>query len=102
MADMVNVDSDRILAAVNQLESTSSAIVNQMGKIVEAVAQLDKGWISSAKADFMSRYNVDKAAMEEMVGQYDEINKQLKDTASDFDKTEGEIMGGVNSLRPVG
>jgi uncharacterized protein YukE len=95
---MSNVDSEKIVSTVSQLDSTTDAMMAQMRKIVEAVAALDKGWTSTVKAEFMSRYQNDEAAMSEMVEQYAEISRGLKDIAADLDKTENDIESSVNAL----
>lgn len=99
MADMSNVDSEKILSTVNQLDGTVTSIQAQLRKIADAVAGLDKGWTSSVKAEFMSRYQKDEEAMNEMISQYSEISEQLKETAADFDKTENEIVSSVSALK---
>jgi uncharacterized protein YukE len=95
---MSNVDSEKIISTVSQLDGSFEAMVSQMNKIVEAVAALDKGWTSSVKAEFLTRYQKDEAAMREMVEQYDEISRGLKDIAADLDKTESDIESSVKAL----
>jgi uncharacterized protein YukE len=46
----------------------------------------------------MSRYQKDETAMQEMVEQYDEISRGLKDIAADLDKTESDIESSVRAL----
>lgn len=99
MADMSNVDSEKILATANQLDGIVGAMNTQMTKIQDAVAGLDKGWTSPVKAEFMMRFQVDQDAMGEMLMQYIEISEQLKETATDFSKTESEIMSSVSALK---
>lgn len=98
MADMTNVDSEKILSTVNQLAGIESSILGQMQKIVEAINVLDSGWISSAKDEFLTRYHNDEDAMREMLDQFREISEQLKETAADLDKTESEILSNVSAL----
>ncbi len=99
MADMSNVDSEKILSTTNQLDGIANSIQVQMRKITDAVSGLDKGWTSSVKAEFMSRYQRDEEAMSEMISQYSEVSEQLKETAADFDKTENEISSSVSALK---
>jgi uncharacterized protein YukE len=98
LADMSNVDSEKIVSTVSQLDGTTAAMQAQMRKIVEAVAALDKGWTSTVKAEFIIRYQKDEAAMQEMLDQYDEISRGLKDIAADLDKTESDIESSVKAL----
>jgi uncharacterized protein YukE len=95
---MSNVDSEKIVSTVSQLDSSTDAMLAQMRKIVEAIAALDKGWTSSVKPEFMTRYQKDEAAMQEMLEQYDEISRGLKDIAADLDKTESDIESSVKAL----
>jgi uncharacterized protein YukE len=99
MADLSHVDSEKILSTASQLDGIADAIMAQMQKIVDAVAQLDKGWVSPVKAEFLSRYQRDEDAMREMVEQYREIDTGLREMAAELDKTESEITSSVSSLR---
>jgi uncharacterized protein YukE len=99
MPDMSNIDSDKILSAVGQLEGIVDRMNSCVGKFADAIETLDKGWVSEVKAGFMSTYQNDWEAMQEMLGQLREINTMLRDAASDFDKTENETLSGVNTLR---
>ena len=99
MANMSHIDSEQINSAVHQLDEIVAAIATQVAKVKEAVAALDKGWVSGVKTEFMSRYQRDEAAMQEMLEQFREISLQLTETAGDFDKTESEILSEVSRLR---
>ena len=98
MPDISNIDSEKILAAAGQLDG----IVDRMGagvaKFTEAIAALDKGWVSEVKAGFMANYQKDTEAMREMLAQLREINEGLRAAATDFDKTEGDIAASFSSL----
>ncbi|MDR1728465.1 MAG: WXG100 family type VII secretion target [Acidobacteriota bacterium] len=102
MPDISNVDSEKILSAVSQLEGVVDRINGCVGKFADAIGTLDKGWASEVKASFMDNYQVDWDAMQEMIAQLREINEGLKETASDFDKAENEILADINSLGAVG
>lgn len=99
MADISNVDPDRIKAAVSQLSGINDALAAQVAKIKEAVKQLDSGWTSAVKAGFMQKYKLDEAAADEMLVQLREFTDALSEAASDFDKTESGMMGAVSALR---
>lgn len=98
MPDLSNVDTDRILAAVSQLDGAIEGIGAQVGKFTDAVQGLDKGWASTVKADFMARFERDWEAMQEMLAQYHEISSQLREAAQDMEKTESEMLSGVAAL----
>ncbi len=99
MADMSNIDSDKILSAVGQLEGIVDRMNGCVGKFADAIEALDKGWVSEVKAGFMATYQNDWDAMQEMLGQLREINAMLREAAQDFDKTENETLSGANALR---
>ena len=99
MADMSNIDSDKILSAVGQLEGIVDRMNGCVGKFADAIEALDKGWVSEVKAGFMATYQNDWDAMQEMLGQLREINTMLREAAQDFDKTENDTLSGANALR---
>jgi uncharacterized protein YukE len=99
MPDMSNIDSEKILSAVGQLDGIVDRMSGCVGKFDEAIGRLDKGWVSEVKAGFMATYQNDREAMQEMLGQLYEIGATLREAASDFDKTESETLSGANALR---
>jgi WXG100 family type VII secretion target len=98
MPDMSNIDSEKILSTVGQLDGIIDRMSGCVGKIDDAIARLDKGWVSEVKSGFMANYQNDRAAMQEMLGQLHEISTTLREAAADFDKTESEMLGGANAL----
>ena len=99
MPDISNVDAEKILSAVSQLDGIVDKMNGSVGKFADAIETLDKGWISEVKGGFMSTYQHDWEAMQEMLSQLREINTTLREAASDFDKTENEILSGAGALR---
>lgn len=99
MADLSNVDAEKIRATVPQLEQVAAGLTAQVNKVKDAVANLDRGWISTVKAEFMTRYRKDEAAMQEMLEQFRELNDLLKETANDFEQTEREILSSLSVLK---
>ena len=99
MPDISNIDSEKINAAAKQLDAIIGRINGCVGKFKDAVANLDKGWVSDVKAGFMQNVQTDQAAMQEMIEQLREITAGLVEAAAEFDKTESEIKSGVNALR---
>ncbi len=99
MADLSNVDAEKIRATVPQLEQVAAGLTAQVNKVKDAVANLDRGWISTVKAEFMTRYRKDEAAMQEMLEQFRELNDLLKETANDFEQTEREILSSFSVLK---
>lgn len=99
MSEISNIDSEKISAAAGQLDGIVDRINGHIGKFADAVETLDKGWVSEVKNGFMEHYQWDFEAMQEMLGQLREITVILREAASDFDKTEGDILSSVNALR---
>lgn len=99
MPDISNIDSEKILQAVSQLNSVIGRMNGCVNSFSGAIDALDKGWVSEVKAAFMSSYRADLDALHEMIAQLQEINENLSDSAREFDKMEGEITAGVRSLR---
>ena len=98
MPDMSNIDSEKILGAVSQIDGLINRIRGCVGKFADAIENLDKGWVSDVKAPFMAGYQTDWEAMQEMISQLSEVNEGLKNAAVDFDKTEEDILSGINAL----
>lgn len=98
MSDISNIDSEKILAAVGQLDGIVDRMNGCVGKFADVIETLDKRWVSEVKAGFMSTYQTDWEAMQEMLAQLREINDGLKEAVSDFDKTESDIISNVGAL----
>lgn len=98
MPDISNVDTEKILSAVGQLEGIVDRMNGSVAKFADAIENLDKGWVSEVKAGFMATYQTDMEAMQEMLSQLMEINTTLREAASDFDKSENETLSGVRAL----
>ena len=99
MPDMSHVDSEKILSAVGQLDGVVDRMNGCVGKFADAIERLDKGWVSEVKTGFMATYQNDWEAMQEMLAQLRELSAALREAASDFDKTENEILSGANALK---
>jgi uncharacterized protein YukE len=98
MTDVTNIDSEKILSAVSQLDGIVDRMNGCEGKFADAIENLDKGWVSEVKGPFMANYQTDWEAMQEMLSQLRELGVTLREAAADFDKTESEMLGGVNAL----
>lgn len=98
MSDLSNIDSEKILSAVGQMDGIVDRMSGCVDKFADAIETLDKGWISEVKTDFMRTYQGDWEAMQEMLSQLRELNTMLREAAADFDKTENEIASGAGAL----
>jgi uncharacterized protein YukE len=99
MPDISNIDSEKILSSVGQLDGIVDRMNGCVGKFADAIEALDKGWVSEVKGPFMANYQKDWDAMQEMLSQLREIGTALREAAADFDKTENEMLSGVNALK---
>jgi uncharacterized protein YukE len=88
----------QIKAIVSQLDAVVDRMNGQVMKFADAIERLDKGWVSEIKAQFMSNYQKDLEAMQEMISQLHEVSSILGGAASEFDKTENEIASSIGSL----
>jgi len=99
MADTSNNDSEKLLAAANQLDGILGTMNGCVTRFSGAIDALDKGWVSDIKAGFMSTYHNDLSALQEMMAQLNEITAGLRDAAAEFEKTESDILGSFSALR---
>ena len=99
MPDISNIDSEKILSSASQLDGIVGRISTCASKFKDAIATLDRGWVSEVKSGFMANYEIDRGAVEEMLVQLQEINDGLRDAATDFDKSESDIITAVRALK---
>jgi uncharacterized protein YukE len=99
MSDISNVDPEQLKAAAKQLEDIANRIGGCVTKFHDAIQNLDKGWISEVKGSFMDNVQTDMEATGEMLAQLLEVSVELVDAASDFDKTESDMLSSVNALK---
>jgi uncharacterized protein YukE len=99
MTETSNIDSDKIMAIASQLDALVERMNGQVMKFADAIERLDKGWVSEIKAQFMSNYQKDLEAMQEMISQLFEVTSILRESATEFDRTENEIASSVASIR---
>ena len=98
MPELSNIDSEKILSAAGQLDGIVDRMNGCVMKFADAIETLDKGWVSEVKSGFMANYQNDIGAMQEMISQLHEITGGLRDAASDFNKTESDIIGSFGAL----
>jgi uncharacterized protein YukE len=98
MSDTSNIDSEKILSTCSQLDAVVERMDGYVMKFADAIERLDKGWVSEIKAGFMTNYQKDLEAMQEMISQLRELTTMLREAASDFDKTEEDVFSSVGSL----
>ncbi|MCR4891033.1 MAG: WXG100 family type VII secretion target [Lachnospiraceae bacterium] len=99
MAELLNVDPQQIRSAVSKLNESVSGITQDVAKIKEAMAGLDKSWQSDVKQEFFTRYRRDEEAMQEMIDQYNELSQMLNATAEEYERTESEMKDAMGKLR---
>ncbi len=99
MADMTNVDVDKIRQAAGRIGNLASDLNSNVSKINDALNGLAKGWQSEAATKFMQNWQADQEALHEMVDQYMEMTDLLLELAQDFDNSENEVAGMVAKLK---
>ncbi len=98
-AGVSNADPERLKAAAGKLDGIHSRLQAQVNKFQQTVETLLQGWQSDSEGGFMTKYQVDVQAMETMLLQFQEISDHLRDSATDCDKTDGELADKVRALR---
>ncbi|MCR4897081.1 MAG: WXG100 family type VII secretion target [Lachnospiraceae bacterium] len=99
MADMTNVDADKIRQTASKIGNLASDLNVNVSKINDAFNNLAKGWQSEAATKFMQNWQTDQEALHEMVDQYMEITDLLMELASDFENSENDVGGMVGKLK---
>lgn len=99
MANLSNVDADKIRSTASKLADTVADIISQVNKINDAMMSLDNGWKSEVKAQFMENWFEDSEALIEMMEQYEEVDTLLEEAAQNFEKNEEEMIAEVGKLK---
>ncbi len=99
MADMTNVDADKLRQTAQKIGNFAGDLSGNVSKINDALNSLSKTWQSEVATQFMQNWQADQAALQEMVDQYNEVAELMTELASDFDNSENEVMGLVGKLR---
>ncbi len=98
MPDITNIDPEKILSSVSQLDGIVDRMSGCVGKFADSIENLDRGWVSEVKEPFMANYQKNWEAMQEMLAQLREIGTTLREASADFEKTENETLDGVKTL----
>ncbi len=99
MADMTNVDADKLRQTAQKIGSLAGELSGNVAKINDAMNALAKGWRSEAATQFMQNWQADQEALKEMVDQYNEVQELMNELAQDFDNSENEVGGLVGKLK---
>ena len=99
MADMTNVDADKLRQTAQKIGSLAGELSGNVAKINDAMNVLAKGWQSEAATQFMQNWHADQEALKEMVDQYNEVQEIMNELAQDFDNSENEVGGLVGKLK---
>jgi WXG100 family type VII secretion target len=99
MADMTNVDADKIRQAAGRIGNLASDLNSNVSKINDALNSLAKGWQSEAATKFMQTWQSDQEALHEMVDQYMEMTDLLTELAQDFENSENEVKSMIGRLK---
>ncbi len=99
MADMTNVDADKLRQSAAKIGNLASDLNSNVSKINDALNGLSKGWQSDVATRFMQNWQQDQEALHEMVDQYMGITDLLQELAQDFDNSENEVGSMVGKLK---
>ncbi len=99
MADMTNVDADKIRQAAGRIGNLASDLNSNVSKINDCLNNLSKGWQSEAATKFMQTWQADQEALHEMVDQYMEVTDLLTELAQDFENSENEVKSMIAKLK---
>ncbi|MCR4903473.1 MAG: WXG100 family type VII secretion target [Butyrivibrio sp.] len=99
MADMTNVDADKLRQTAQKIGSLAGELSGNVAKINDALNSLSKSWQSEVATQFMQNWHTDEEALQEMVDQYNEIEELMQELAQDFDSSENDVSGMVGKLK---
>ena len=99
MADMTNVDADKIRQAAGRIGNLASDLNSNVSKINDCLNNLSKGRQSEAATKFMQTWQADQEALHEMVDQYMEMTDLLTELAQDFENSENEVKSMIAKLK---
>ena len=99
MADMTNVDADKLRQTAQRIGNLAGDLNSNVSKINDTLNALTKSWQSDAATQFMQNWNTDQEALREMVDQYNEVSELMVELAADFDNSENEVGGMVSRLK---
>ncbi len=99
MADMTNVDADKLRQSASKIGNLASDLNSNVSKINDTLNSLSKGWQSDVATRFMQNWQADQEALHEMVDQYMEMTDILTELAADFENSENEVRGMIGKLK---
>ncbi len=99
MADMTNVDADKLRQCAQRIGNLAGDLSGNVAKINDALNNLSKGWQSEAATQFMQSWHADQEALKEMVDQYNEVSQLMNELAADFDNSENEVGNIIAKLK---
>ncbi len=99
MADMTNVDADKLRQTAQRIGNLAGDLSGNVAKINDALNNLSKSWQSEVATQFMQNWQADQEALKEMVDQYTEIQELMLELAQDFDSSENEVSSLVGKLK---
>ena len=99
MADMTNVDADRLRQSANRVCDLAGELSNNVRKINDALNNLSKGWQSEVATKFLQNWQADQEALDEMLDQYLEVGDIMNELANDYEASESEVQGLLGKLK---
>ncbi|WP_026658679.1 WXG100 family type VII secretion target [Butyrivibrio sp. AC2005] len=99
MADMTNVDAQRLRQTANRISNLAGDLSSNVGKINDALGNLSKGWQSDVATRFLQNWQADQEALNEMLDQYLEVGDIMNEMANDYEASESEVQGLIGKLK---
>ncbi|SEM28581.1 WXG100 family type VII secretion target [Butyrivibrio sp. ob235] len=99
MADMTNVDAQRLRQTASKVSNLAGDLSNNVGKINDALGSLAKGWQSDVATKFLQNWQADQEALKEMIEQYMEVGNLMNELANDYEASENEVQGLIGKLK---
>ncbi len=99
MADLSNVDPEKILSAAGRMEGQVSTLSSAVQRFTDAINTLDKQWTSEAKATMLASYESDREALNEMLGQMTEFCELLRQSAQQYEQSESSVADRIKTLK---
>ncbi len=98
MANMCNIDSDKIKSTSASMEKEIANVRTCAQKFTDAIMALDKQWVSESKALVMDSYQTDLEALHEVADQMAEFCQLLTGMANSYDQSESDIADKIKNL----
>lgn len=99
MGQEIAIKTESLASDITLMQSRLNAIKNDMGKMFEAVAILDRMWEGPANQVFVQQFTTDQQSMEQLCDVIQSIINCLTYAKDEYTKCENEVNSIVSSIR---